>query len=100
MNVDKKAVFHLVLGFLPGNLGAAARMVEGAVTSGKSKKAKVLDTAVAGMAALKELSVVSQDAKFIEAVGKANDALVAAANIAQQIADAQVSSAAGPDGQP
>lgn len=95
ISIDKKAVFHLVLGFLPGHIGKGARMIEDAITGSATKKQKALEIALAGLATTKELATVSQNPKFIEAMGKVNDALIAAANIAQQLADAEVLDKAG-----
>jgi hypothetical protein len=100
MKLDKKALFHLVLGFLPGPLGAAISAVETAITKkGQSKKSKAIEIATASLLSLNALSEtgVVNDPRFKAAVGKANDALVEVANVAQKIHD-EVSGASGADG--
>lgn len=97
--MDKKAlgksIFHLVLSLLPGKVGRAASQLEKAITTpgaGATRRERVLDkvTHVTGEG-LELADVLSDeiitDPRFKSAVGKINDGLIEAANIAQQIHD-------------
>ncbi len=89
MNLSKKDIFHALLGFLPGELGSNIRKMEEAVTEkGVDKKTKVINATSAGLKVGISLSEdVIKNPKFQAAMGKVNDGLVEAANIAQAIHD-------------
>ena len=84
-----KSIFHLVLAVLPGAIGAAESTLETAITSGADKKTKAVDAGILALTVLNQVPpFVGNHPDFVKAVGAVNDALVNAANIAQQIHDA------------
>lgn len=89
-NVSKKAIFHLILGFLPPAVGKAVSAAEAVAASGADKKSKAVADVSIALQALNELAGtdLSTHPKFVDAVGKVNDAVHNAAKVAQQLTDA------------
>lgn len=91
-----KMIFRTALSVLPGYIGQGAAAIESAVehqqAPGEEKKAinvaKVTSSeAVAILNSLAKTDLASHP-KFVEAVGKVNDAIVNAANVIAGLADA------------
>lgn len=91
MKISKRGIFNLIVSFLPPALAAPISAAETVLTSGADKKAKVLSVATNALIALNAVHPnLVNDPRFQLAMGKVNDAIVEAAKVAEQLAQAAV----------
>lgn len=88
MNLNPK-VFQLILTALAAAPGIIAHVNE-TIHGGATKKEKALELTSTGLSVLDQFAPsVRQDPKFLEAVGKANDAIYFAAKLGAELAAAK-----------
>ncbi len=81
-------IFLSVLQFLPAIFGIIQHVEDTVKAPGVTKKAKAIDLTLTGLAVVNQVAAanVTSHPKFVAAVGKVNDAIVEAANVAAAIA--------------